>query len=106
LTKDEFLFRPLGSVRVVGRDLAEDVYELQARVQEADDLARKVSCWSEKALVDMKEHRWEDAVEKLQRILEVIPDDTSASIYLDECRRRIHKPPPDGWKPIIELSQK
>jgi adenylate cyclase len=106
LVGDEFEFRHLGSLQVVGKQQAVAVYELLARRGEADDSTRRYAELFHRAVGLFQDRRWDQAIEKLHACRQEHDDDLAVQLYLDQIQHYRNNPPPDDWNRGIELTTK
>lgn len=104
---DDFILRPLDLVAVKGRQKSVKIYQLLGYVTQAD--AKKlleVSALSEEALKSYLQRQWRESYEQFQRILEILPDDVTAEMYLSRCRELNDKPPGSDWDGVFRVQFK
>ncbi|MDR0624346.1 MAG: CHASE2 domain-containing protein [Treponema sp.] len=103
---DEFIFRSLDRVRVVGINTPLRLYELlETREAAAPDLPEKTAAW-EKAVELYEGRNFADAAEGFRAIAGKDPGDLTARLYLDRCEAYLKNPPPPEWNGVNNLTQK
>ncbi len=53
-----------------------------------------------------KERKWEEALEKFQKALEIKPDDGPSKLYIERCKHFIENPPPEDWDGVFTMTTK
>jgi len=102
----EFLLRPLGRIRVKGKDQPTPVYELlETRDQCTAEQLQLVRNFSE-ALECYLSGRFKQAVEAFQAILSEHPNDGPTTVYLQSSAAYLQQPPPDDWDGTVILATK
>lgn len=103
---DRFAFRPLGGVRVKGRQQAVQVFELLGRAHSvapaelayADAFAAAVSLYQQR--------RFAEALIAFEDCLRQKPQDLAAECYRTACEQFLAEAPPETWSGAIELTEK
>ncbi len=102
-----FVFRPLDLVAVKGRQRSVRIYQLLGCAENAmAEKWRTVAEMSELALQSYLNRSWRESYEKFQGILELIPDDIVAEMYLGRCRELNDKPPGSDWDGVFRVQIK
>ncbi len=102
----EFLLRPLGRIRVKGKDKPTPVYELlEMRDRSTAEQVQLVQNFSE-SLECYRRGRFEQAISAFQAILSNHPNDGPTQVYLERCALYLHQPPPDDWDGTFTLATK
>jgi class 3 adenylate cyclase len=86
----EYMFRYLGNVRVKGKGEPTRVYEILDGIDEnVMEKKMQTNRFFEQGLFSFVQKNYNDAVENFSRVLEIIPDDLAALMYLEHCKDRI-----------------
>ncbi len=102
-----FIFRPLDLVAVKGRKKSVKIFQLLGRIDNPDaEKFKKVAEISEKALTCYLNRQWRDAYEQFQALLDILPDDSAAEMYLTRCRELHDHPPGPNWDGVFKLQHK
>jgi adenylate cyclase len=103
--KDRFLCRELDCIRVKGKTEPITIYELLGRMQDPTSAQDLVERFHE-ALTLYQTRNFNDAVEKLEHILQSYPQDGPSKLYLERCRQYELHPPPDDWDGVFTMTRK
>jgi adenylate cyclase len=103
---DEFIFRRLDRVRVVGVKTPIRLYELLEERQEAPEgMLEWVQSWEQ--AIDLYETRHFDEAKKIfQAQASQRPEDLVADLYLKWSGQHLNNPPATDWDGVINLTQK
>lgn len=103
---EAFEFRPLGGVRVKGKQQAVPVYELLGRAgQVAADVLAYARAFGE-AVTRFQQRQWGAALAALEECRRQRPGDLAAQGYIEATAALQANPPGDGWIGAIELKEK
>ncbi|MDR2500700.1 MAG: adenylate/guanylate cyclase domain-containing protein [Treponema sp.] len=103
---DEFLYRRLDRVRVVGINTPVRLYELLDLRDSIDtEKAAGISAW-ENAIDLFEEKSFEKAEAIFTFLVKKRPEDHTAQFYADRCKRYRQSPPPEGWDGVNNLMEK
>jgi class 3 adenylate cyclase len=106
MAKDAYEFREIDSIRVVGKEEPEQIFELLGRrgevAQATLDLAERFAL----GLVAYRRQAWEDAVAAFQSCLELALEDGPARVFLDRIPLLSAQPLPENWDGVWILSEK
>jgi adenylate cyclase len=103
---DEFTYRRLDRVRVVGISEPVRLYELvEEESRLPDDLARVLEVF-DRGLEAFEAKQWTDAKGLFDRALEIVPEDGPSKTFADRCKTYLESPPPENWTGIFNLSTK
>jgi class 3 adenylate cyclase len=106
MAKDAYEFREIDSIRVVGKEEPEQIFELLGRrdevAQSTFDLAERFSL----GLVAYRHQAWPDAEAAFRSCLELAPDDGPARVFLDRIPLLSAQPLPKDWDGVWILSEK
>jgi class 3 adenylate cyclase len=95
LAGDGFAFREIDSLRVMGRNEPERVYELQGSLAHSDvELARRF----EAGLADYRARDWDAAEAAFQGCLDRAPGDRPSQVFLERIATFRQTPPPEDWE--------
>lgn len=100
----DFVVRELDNVKVKGKEQATAIYGLPIRDKElyTPEIAREY----EKGLKMYKIQNWVTAMEYFQKVIDAIPEDFIAKMYMERCENFMKNPPGEGWDGSIELDFK
>ncbi len=106
-TRNDFIYRELDRIRVVGKKIPITVYELLASVEEGVDAhtARLLELFGE-GLQAYREQRWLAAKEIFAALCVRYPKDQPSQLYLKRCQQYAQKPPPEDWDTIFQRKEK
>jgi adenylate cyclase len=106
LTGDQFIYRSLDRVRVVGINTSIRIYELlEIKTDASADLLINVSQW-EKALSEYENRQFNQALGIFTCIFEANHDDGVAQYYIRQCEKYLKNPPPQDWDGVNNLTEK
>lgn len=105
----EFLYRPLGKLRVVGREEIEEIFELMAVRKDAKKEGFLLAEKFEKALNLYNNRQWEEAAELFSDLFELeevrpgkIPGSLNPSrYYRNLCYKLMKSSPAESWDGVI-----
>jgi adenylate cyclase len=103
LTRDQFSYRELDLIRVVGKQIPVTIYELLDPLSELTE--EEVEQFHE-ALKLYRAQQWPQARKLFQSISEMLPDDRPCQIYIARCNQFIDQPPPADWDGIYDRLNK
>ncbi len=102
-----FIFRPLDLVAVKGRKKSVKIFQLLGRNDNpAAEIHQKVAEMSERALTSYLNRQWREAYEQFQALLDILPEDSAAEMYLTRCRELHDRPPGPDWDGVFKLQHK
>jgi len=104
--KDQFRFRELDTIRVVGKSEPITVYELLEAPGKVDARKEEVLVHYTQALALYKERLWKDALAGFVRALRIDREDGPSKAYYLRCQSFIKTPPPPTWDGVSNLSLK
>jgi len=61
---------------------------------------------AEKALESYLNRQWRESYEQFQQILDVLPEDAAAEMYLTRCRELHDRPPGPDWDGVFRVLHK
>jgi adenylate cyclase len=103
---DDFLFRRLDRVRVVGINKPVRLYELVDERSLADSATKEAIDVFEEGLTQFEQREWDKAQESFQHTLRIRPDDGPASFFAKRCGDFMKKAPPANWDGVFNLNMK
>lgn len=105
---EEFVFRRVDRIRVVGKQEPVTVYELLASSKSAVAEREQERTSSFSAVLDAYDRRtWGDGLAAIARHRLAFPDDDSVvRLYEERCRHFELDPPPSGWDGVCVFSSK
>jgi adenylate cyclase len=101
-----YLLRELDLVQVKGKNDPIAIYELMARLPEADAGQRRITALFAEALPLYRARQWQATEKLMDAVLEINDQDGPALLYKERiatCRRQ---PPPDAWQGVTVFSRK
>ncbi|OFZ68388.1 MAG: hypothetical protein A2451_07930, partial [Bdellovibrionales bacterium RIFOXYC2_FULL_39_8] len=114
LTGDNFEFRQLDTIRVVGKTLPVTTYELLGMKGEVDDNLKNLKAFFENGLAEYKQQKWDKALDFFKKSLEcehrrypeLVAKDNPSTIYIERCDQFKQTPPPPDWDGVFTLTSK
>ncbi|CBW26102.1 putative transmembrane adenylate/guanylate cyclase [Halobacteriovorax marinus SJ] len=111
---EQFLYRELDTIRVVGKSEPVTTYEILEIKEDASDLLIKLQEIFSKGISHYKAQEWDQALacfkESLELELERFPllkEKTNPSkIYIERCEQFKELPPPPNWDGVFTLTSK
>ena len=103
--KDEFTVRELDWVRVKGKLLPVKIYELVG-VKQVEPRVREALDHFEKGFKEYHNKNFDGALVCFTAVLNKIPDDPPAKLYIERCQEYIQTPPPENWDGVYEFKTK
>lgn len=101
---DAFVFRPLGGVRVKGKLIPVQVYELIGRTADVGtDETTYIKEFGD-AIERFRNRDFAEARRRFNACLAQRPEDSAASAFVRECERLEAAPPPPDWQPAIDTA--
>lgn len=95
--------RLLDRVVVKGRTLGVGIYAVQRRLNDRYGEAWKVH---HEGMELYYEKRFAEAIQRFERVLELIPDDVTATQLIERSRENQKNPPPKSWTGVVEMLEK
>lgn len=111
-TKNNFIYRTLGSIRVQGKKEAINVYELICKKENYNDSLNELLTKFEYARQIYLEQKWDKAIEAFQKCkkLEDMSNKfrkTNPSLaYIEICKEYKKHPPKDNWNGVYDFKSK
>ncbi|MFA6505785.1 MAG: adenylate/guanylate cyclase domain-containing protein [Treponemataceae bacterium] len=104
--KDQFRFRELDTIRVVGKSEPITVFELLDIPGRVPELKEVALGHYEKGLALYKERRWKEALSGFAHALKIDIEDSPSKVYYMRCKKFLTTPPPPTWDGVSNLSSK
>ncbi|MDE2292901.1 MAG: adenylate/guanylate cyclase domain-containing protein, partial [Elusimicrobia bacterium] len=104
--KDVVEARPLGAVRVVGKNIPIKVYELLAKKGELDPKWVEGLPIYHAGIAKYEKREFEAAKKDFDAFLKLVGEDKTAKLYLNACNDYVVIPPPPEWEPVFNLTSK
>jgi adenylate cyclase len=105
--KDKRWLREVDVIKVKGKTQPVAIYESYAwRTDRDADKLRFAYARSAHGLAAYRAGRWAEARDDFESVLELLPDDRLAGIYLERLEALQHAPPPRGWDGVFTMKSK
>ena len=104
--KRAVIARPIDVVAVKGKSRGVRVYELLAKVSDADVVAEAVAAFSTAALDSYLIRDFAAAAASWQRVLDKRPGDPAATLMRARALAYLETPPPPGWTGVTTATEK
>ena len=105
--KDKRWLRELDVIRVKGKTQPVAIYESYAwRTDRDSDALRAAHARSAHGLTAYRAGRWAEARDDFESVLELLPEDRLAAIYLERLEALQHAPPPRDWDGVFTMKSK
>lgn len=107
-TRDEFLYREIDYIRVMGKQKPIRIYELLGRLsgEESDKEMIDRAARFESGLALYRDRKWKEAQGVFSSEFEMDPEDRASAVYVERCRQFIEDPPDDDWDRVFERRSK
>lgn len=115
LTNDQFLFRELDTIRVVGKSVPVTTYDLLGLKETASETLQQLAKLFQEAIALYKEQNFDAAKKLFEQTLELewlrFPElkgkkSNPSEIYIKRCEEFMQLPPPPGWDGVYTLTSK
>jgi adenylate cyclase len=104
--KAEVYARELDSVRVKGKREPVRIFELLGYGEPTEKERALIDYFAE-GLSLYKDQRWDDAIDRFNRLREEIaPDDHTSRLYIQRCETMKENPPPEDWDGVFTMNTK
>ncbi len=103
LSGNDYYFREIDIIRVLGKRIPTTVYELMCFADATEPPLKEVFT---AALALYRQRRWADASNAFEKLLEEFPGDRPSKIYLERCRTFSVDPPAAEWDGVYDRSGK
>lgn len=105
--QDKFVFRLLDRVRVKGKEIGVELYEVICRKAELTDVLEKELTLHHEAMQGYFNVDWQKAHELFSQLLKQYPDKSRLyTMYLGRIEHYMQTPPPADWGGIYEHKEK
>jgi adenylate cyclase len=104
--RDDFEFRHLDRVSVVGRKEEFDIYELVAPKDDIEQSRKKILRYYETGLQCYLDRNWDQALKYFTAVLKYLPSDTPSKVMRERCLVYKRTPPPGGWNGVFVQTHK
>lgn len=105
-TKDDFIYRPVDSVRVKGKETAVNIYEPICAKRNATPEIYNLQDLTYQYFEYYKTRRFEEMVAIIQSLLQTYPTDGLLRLYLERATHFMSVPPPDDWEGVTNFEVK
>ncbi len=114
LVEDQFLFRQLDTIQVVGKSEPVTTYDLMDFYETQDSFLFELKKKFESGIELYKEMKWDRAINIFKEALELehrrFPDlkdkPNPSQVYIDRCMMFKENPPPADWNGVFTLTSK
>ena len=106
MAKDTYEFREIDSIRVVGKEEPEQVFELLGRQGEVAQTTLDLSERFALALGAYRRQAWTEAAAAFRNCLELVPEDGPARVFLDRIPLLSAQSLPANWDGVWILAEK
>lgn len=104
--KDHIETRILDTIKVVGKDIPIQVYELLGRKGDLSDKSIEILDTYNSGLEYFHNREWKKAKSKFNMVLKIDREDGPSRTYYNRCSKFILKPPSKKWDGIYTLKSK
>ena len=104
--KDQFRFRELDIIRVMGKDAPITVYELLEMAGPLPDQKEEMLGLYEQGLILFRNRSWDEARTAFVKALSVDPTDGPSKTYIERCSIFSVAPPEAAWDGVFKLTSK
>jgi len=106
LVKDDFGYRELDTIRVVGKEQPIKVFELMELWGELPDDVLEMRDKYNEGLELFKKREWKKSRSIFRAALKIIPEDGPCKTYEARCTEFMEKPPSKSWDGVYRLRTK
>jgi adenylate cyclase len=103
---NDFTFRKLDRVRVVGINQPVRLYELIEEKGRTDKKVVEAVAIFHKALEEFESKDWDKSIKTFTEVLRLLPEDGPAQRYIKMCQEHKAKPPAANWDGVFNLTTK
>merc|ERR1711991_412971 len=103
---EEFVFRTVDDIMVVGKSCETRVYELLDWRENASESVLAQELLSEDAIELYRQRCWDEAAEKFEKILELRPGDACSELFLERIAKCREEEPPENWSAVTRMGSK
>jgi len=105
VVKEEMFCREIDSVRVKGKKLPVKIYELICEKKDAAEYEEYVRRFHN-GMEKYKQGRWDEGIAAFRSVLEILPDDPPAKLYIQRCQDLKEHPPEGEWDGVFTMTKK
>jgi len=98
--------REVDSIRVVGKDKPERVFELLGRRGEVDPKMLELVGLYDNGVAAYRERRWDDAIALFAEGQKLDPEDGPCGVFIERCEDFKADPPPEDWDAVHNMDSK
>jgi adenylate cyclase len=98
--------RELDRLQVKGKQLPVRIYELMAKNGGLNPGQRRTCELFAEGLALYRNQDWDEAVRRLQQVLDLSPEDGPAKTFIRRCQAYRENPPGPGWDGVYRLTTK
>lgn len=114
LTGNEFVWRELDTIKVVGKSEPVKAFDLLGVTETIEQNLLDIKEIFEKGLVLYKEKKWDEAIEQFTKCIaheqkrypNKIPPINPSEVYIERCENFKENPPPEDWDGVYTLTAK
>ena len=103
---DEFVYRRLDRVRVVGISTPVQLFTIVDEKQLVNEKSYDMLEEYHKGLDLFLERNWKDALKHFHGAEEIAPDDQVSRLYIERCNSYMDNEPEESWDGVYNLSEK
>ncbi len=103
--KADFTVRELDWVRVKGKLLPVKIYELVSDLKVDPKTKEAVDLFAQ-GFEQYHSRNFDSALQSFLQVLNKIPNDSPAQLYVERCQEYIQNPPPENWDGVYEFKTK
>ena len=96
-TRDQFKYRELDKIRMVGKQVPVTVFELLESAHNSSKLHENFAA----ALAVYRMHKWAEAEQFFKAIVAEFPEDKPSKLYLERCEFFKGAPAPENWDGVF-----
>jgi adenylate cyclase len=104
--KDNFICREVDLVRVKGKAQPVKIYELLNEEKPVDAKQAEMLKWFGEGFQFYQQQSWQKGLDSFSKVLEIIPSDELAKLYIQRCQDYITEPPESGWDGVFTMKTK
>ena len=103
---DEFVMRGLDRIRVVGKSVPIQIFEVIDERAVIGDSMDAVIAQFEEGLKRFAAKDWKGAIAAFEKTMALKPGDGPAKTFIDRCKQYMVNPPPADWDGVFNLTMK
>jgi len=104
--KDEFVCMEMDSVKVKGKTLPVNIYQLVGESSNVSDKYKEAISYFHKGLQLYKRQQWDAAIEAFQIVTAMEKDIHAAELYIERSSDLKSNPPPPDWDGVFTMKTK